>query len=113
MTGTFAPGRRRLLVPAGRRATGVRQIDVSYTYDKPTVPAGVRGNACDIGVFGPGSLAAGNEKAFRGWSGGFRTSFSINATEATPGYLAGPVTAGRWHIALGPTPSRRRGCTGR
>ncbi|MGW5694346.1 hypothetical protein ACWEWX_26380, partial [Streptomyces asiaticus] len=30
---------------------GVREIAVSYSYDKPTVPAGTQGNACDIGIF--------------------------------------------------------------
>ena len=102
VTGTFPPGVADFWYLPVDVPRGVRQIDVSYSYDKPDVPPGVRGNACDLGAFGPGSLAAGNEKAFRGWSGGFRTSFSINATEATPGYLAGPVTAGRWHVVLGP-----------
>src|SRR5262244_3361799 len=32
---------------------GVSQIDVSYTYYKPDGPAGIRGNALDIGMFGP------------------------------------------------------------
>ncbi|WP_290061748.1 CehA/McbA family metallohydrolase [Amycolatopsis solani] len=81
---------------------GVRQIDVVYSYDRPQVPAGPRGNACDIGMFGPEGHELGNARGFRGWSGGFRDRFSISASEATPGYLAGPIRPGRWHVILGP-----------
>ncbi len=81
---------------------GVRQIDVAYSYDRPPVPAGTRGNACDIGIFGPEGHDLGTARGFRGWSGGFRDRFSINASEATPGYLAGPIEPGRWHVVLGP-----------
>ena len=38
---------------------GVRQIDVVYSYDKPPVPAGTRGNACDIGDVRPGGPRTG------------------------------------------------------
>ena len=38
---------------------------------------------------------------FRGWSGSARSEFTISATEATPGYLPGPLPAGRYHIILG------------
>ncbi|MBD0738459.1 CehA/McbA family metallohydrolase [Streptomyces sp. CBMA29] len=80
---------------------GVRQIAVSYTYDRPAVPAGTVGNACDIGVFDQHGTDIGG-RGFRGWSGGARTEFAISAGEATPGYLAGPVEAGTWHVILGP-----------
>ncbi|MGP3978111.1 CehA/McbA family metallohydrolase [Streptomyces sp. 8N114] len=80
---------------------GVREIAVSYRYDKPDVPKGTPGNALDIGIFDQGGTALGG-RGFRGWSGGFRDSFSISAEKATPGYLAGPVRAGTWHVALGP-----------
>jgi hypothetical protein len=43
-----------------------------------------------------------DSRGFRGWSGGFRTSFEISNSEATPGYLPGPVSAGTWNIVLGP-----------
>ncbi|BBA97897.1 putative secreted protein [Actinacidiphila reveromycinica] len=85
-----------LEVPAG-----VRQIAVSYTYDRPEVPAGVLGNACDIGIFDQRGTDVGG-RGFRGWSGGARTGFVISAEEATPGYLPGPVEAGTWHVVLGP-----------
>jgi hypothetical protein len=87
--------------------SGVNQISVSYTYDKPTVPAGTPGNSCDIGIFDERGTALGG-KGFRGWSGGFRTSFVINGNDTTPGYLPGPVNPGTWHVALGPYQVPRR-----
>ncbi|GGO47416.1 CehA/McbA family metallohydrolase [Streptomyces lasiicapitis] len=80
---------------------GVQQIHVSYTYEKPPVPAGTVGNALDIGIFDERGTALGG-KGFRGWSGGARTEFFIRADDATPGYIPGPVRAGTWNIALGP-----------
>ncbi|MFH8366127.1 CehA/McbA family metallohydrolase [Streptomyces sp. NPDC018031] len=80
---------------------GVREIAVSYTYDRPTVPAGTQGNACDIGIFDERGTDLGG-RGFRGWSGGARTEFAISTESATPAYLAGPVNAGTWHVVLGP-----------
>jgi hypothetical protein len=80
---------------------GVREIAVSYTYDKPEVPPGTSGNALDIGMFDERGTRLGGH-GFRGWSGGARTEFAISAAQATPGYLAGPVRSGTWHVALGP-----------
>ncbi|MET7312758.1 CehA/McbA family metallohydrolase [Streptomyces sp. NPDC005571] len=80
---------------------GVREIAVSYTYEKTPVPAGTQGNALDIGIFDERGTELGG-RGFRGWSGGARAGFFIRADEATPGYVAGPVRAGTWNIALGP-----------
>ncbi|HEY3478158.1 MAG TPA: twin-arginine translocation signal domain-containing protein, partial [Streptomyces sp.] len=80
---------------------GVRRIAVSYGYDRPPVPAGTVGNACDIGIFDQKGVELGG-RGFRGWSGGARTEFAISAQEATPGYLAGPVEEGTWYVVLGP-----------
>ncbi|MFI9233632.1 CehA/McbA family metallohydrolase [Streptomyces rimosus] len=80
---------------------GVREIAVSYTYDRPTTPPGTAGNACDIGIFDERGTELGG-RGFRGWSGGARTEFFLRADDATPGYLPGPVNPGTWHIALGP-----------
>ncbi|MER7983408.1 CehA/McbA family metallohydrolase [Streptomyces sp. NPDC095817] len=80
---------------------GVNKISVSYSYDKPTVPSGTPGNSCDIGIFDEHGIALGG-RGFRGWSGGSRTAFEISNSEATPGYLPGPVGHGTWHIVLGP-----------
>ncbi|MEV2218235.1 CehA/McbA family metallohydrolase [Streptomyces sp. NPDC050997] len=81
--------------------SGVREIKVAYTYDRPSVPAGTPGNALDIGVFDERGTELGG-RGFRGWSGGARTEFFLRADDATPGYLPGPVREGTWHIALGP-----------
>jgi hypothetical protein len=102
VTGTFKPDIPDWYYLPVEVPRGVDQIDVVYSYDKPTVPTGTRGNACDIGMFGPEGHQLGNAKGFRGWSGGFRDRFSISASEATPGYLAGPITPGTWHVILGP-----------
>lgn len=73
---------------------GVTRISVTYSYEPVDSGFGTTFNVVDIGIFGP--------SGFRGWSGGARRSFAISRTSATPGYLAGPITPGRWRIALGP-----------
>ncbi|KOT92675.1 phosphoesterase [Streptomyces sp. NRRL F-5755] len=89
---------------------GVREIAVSYTYDRPTTPPGTAGNACDIGIFDERGTELGG-RGFRGWSGGARTEFFLRADDATPGYLSGPVNPGTWHIALGPYTVAPQGLT--
>ncbi|NUQ98075.1 MAG: CehA/McbA family metallohydrolase [Streptomyces sp.] len=81
--------------------SGVREIKVAYTYDKPSVPAGTQGNALDIGMFDERGTELGG-RGFRGWSGGARSEFFIRADDATPGYVPGPVRQGTWYVALGP-----------
>lgn len=81
---------------------GVREISVRYTYDTPPTSAGSPGNALDIGIFDPRGHELGAAHGFRGWSGGARDSFRISRTDATPGYLPGPIHPGIWHLALGP-----------
>jgi hypothetical protein len=78
---------------------GVREIEVRYTYDQPAYPTA--GNRIDIGIFDPNGHGLG-ETGFRGWSGGSRESFVISASDATPGYLPGPIHAGVWYVVLGP-----------
>lgn len=87
---------------------GVAEIRVSYTYDKPSVPAGTMGNALDIGIFDERGTELGG-RGFRGWSGGARTEFFIRSDDATPGYVPGAVRPGTWHIALGPYTVAPRG----
>jgi hypothetical protein len=48
----------------------------------------------DLGCFDPSG-------AFRGWSGGARSEFTVAESFATPGYLAGPLPTGVWQVALG------------
>jgi len=81
--------------------SGARRITVRYSYDRPPVADGVPGNSCDIGVFDQRGIDV-SSPGFRGWSGGARSEFTISASDATPGYLPGPVGKGTWHVALGP-----------
>jgi hypothetical protein len=69
-------------VPPG---TGALRVTLSYPRDAATV--------LDLGCLDPAG--------FRGWSGGARDSFVIAEFGATPGYLAGPVTAGLWQVVIG------------
>ncbi|GAA4699125.1 CehA/McbA family metallohydrolase [Nocardioides conyzicola] len=80
---------------------GVREIKVSYSYT-PTTGGVTTTNVVDIGIFDPSGAGLGNAAGFRGWSGGARRSFRLSRTSATPGYLPGPISKGRWRIALGP-----------
>ena len=81
---------------------GVREIVVRYTYDTPAAAPGTPGNALDIGIFDPRGHERGAAHGFRGWSGGARDSFRISRTDATPGYIPGPIHPGTWHLILGP-----------
>ena len=69
-------------VPPG---TGALRVTLDYPRDTSAV--------LDLGCFDPAG--------FRGWSGGARDSFVIAEFGATPGYLAGPVPAGLWQVAIG------------
>ncbi|WP_406508171.1 CehA/McbA family metallohydrolase [Streptomyces sp. NBC_00212] len=99
--GTLPPGSPDFVYLPVEVPHGVRELAVSYTYEKPSEPAGTQGNALDIGIFDERGTGLGGA-GFRGWSGGARTEFFIRADDATPGYLRGPVRAGTWHVALGP-----------
>ena len=81
---------------------GAREIEVSYDYESTPTPIGPSANVIDIGMFDPSGHELGNAAGFRGWSGGARRSFRISPGAATPGYLPGPITPGRWHVILGP-----------
>jgi len=69
-------------VPAGAAAL---RVTLSYPRDS--------GAVLDLGCFDPAG--------FRGWSGGARDSFVVAELGATPGYLAGPLTAGVWQVVIG------------
>jgi hypothetical protein len=102
VTGRLEPGAPDWVYLPVDVPRGVRELSVRYSYDRPTPPPGVPGNALDIGIFDPSGYQLGNAAGFRGWSGGFRDSFTISRSAATPGYLPGPITPGRWHVILGP-----------
>src|SRR5215207_5688057 len=78
---------------------GAARVHVSYEYAREG-----GANTLDLGVFdsrpdGPGPSVSA--RGFRGWSGGRRSEFSVTRGEATPGYLAGELPAGRWRVVLG------------
>ncbi len=81
---------------------GTTRIDIRYSYDQdvPPVPGAPPGNAVDLGLFGPGGagFCTGD---FRGWSGTARQEVFVTSSDATPGYLPGPITPGTWHVLLG------------
>lgn len=110
LRGQLPPGAPDYVYLPVRVPEGVREITVSYTFDEPEVPDGVQGNALDIGIFDERGTDAGG-RGFRGWSGGSRSTFTISAENATPGYLPGPVRPGTWHIALGPYTVAPQGMT--
>ena len=53
-----------------------------------------------LGVIEPGPLTLG-AATFRGYSGGATRSVTIGRDRSTPGYLAGPIPPGQWHVLLG------------
>lgn len=81
---------------------GVSKIHVSYDFTPTDTGIGFSYNVVDLGVFDGSGHDLGNAEGFRGWSGGARREFTIKRGHATPGYLAGPLTPGTWHILLGP-----------
>ncbi|WP_371644601.1 CehA/McbA family metallohydrolase [Streptomyces sp. NBC_00597] len=101
LRGTIPPGAPDFVEIPLEIPPGVRELRVAYTYGKPPVPPGTPGNALDIGIFDQHGTALGG-RGFRGWSGGARSEFFLRADDATPGYLPGPIGAGRWHVLLGP-----------
>src|SRR5215207_4924038 len=93
-----AGGARYVYVPF-EVPRGAARVHVSYEYARER-----EANTLDLGVFdsrpdGPGPSVSA--RGFRGWSGGRRSEFSITRGEATPGYLAGELPAGRWRVVLG------------
>lgn len=95
VAGHAAPGGPDwVYVPVGV-PPGVSRLTVRCAYDRS---AGV----LDLGLFDPSGHGLGNRDGFRGWSGSARTEVTVSTTDATPGYLAGPIRAGTWNVVLGP-----------
>jgi len=88
------------------------RLEVKFGYSEriSSQPGLTGGNTIDLGVFderGVEFLNAG----FRGWSGSERPGFFITRESASPGYLAGPLNPGLWHILLGLYKIGPQGCT--
>ncbi len=93
-------------VPPG---VGALQVSYDYSHRIASDPLLRGGNTLDIGLFDPRGIAT-NSPGFRGWSGSHKLSFTLTETWATPPYLAGPITAGTWHVLLGPYKVGPLGC---
>ncbi len=81
----------------------ITRLDVRYEYSHPRHHGDFagQGNTIDIGLFDPHGYEFLNADGFRGWSGSDRAEIFVGEHEATPGYLAGPIHPGRWHVILG------------
>ncbi|TCM16152.1 hypothetical protein EDF56_108141 [Novosphingobium sp. PhB165] len=67
---------------------GVTRLTIRFSYEGRDQKA-----AIDMGLIDPQRL--------RGWSGGARSAMTLAEADATPGYLPGPLPAGKWHLLLG------------
>ncbi|GAB5428495.1 MAG: CehA/McbA family metallohydrolase [Devosia indica] len=74
---------------------GTTRIDVTLDYAKSA------DCIIDLGAFDPRDTGYPTAEGFRGWSGGARSSYFIATDDATPGYVHGPIPAGRWTVILG------------
>lgn len=78
-----------------RAPAGVTRLTLRFSYtgrDQKSV--------IDLGLRDP--------SRFRGWSGGNKDTVVIEAADATPSYLSGPIPAGTWKLVLG-VPNLRMG----
>ena len=74
---------------------GTTRVDVTLTYAKAA------DCVIDLGLLDCTATAFPTQSGFRGWSGGARDGFFVATDAATPGYLAGPMPPGVWHVILG------------
>jgi hypothetical protein len=74
---------------------GTTQLAVSLSYPRAL------DCVIDLGLFDSRVQPFPSKTGFRGWSGGARNGFTVGCDAATPGYLAGPMPAGVWHVILG------------
>ena len=70
-------------------------------FDVPAYANGLRVRLSYDRTAGVLDLGCEAPHAFRGWSGGAREEFVITREAATPGYLAGELEPGTWHVVLG------------
>lgn len=90
---------------------GTARVTVRYAFSDEvgSDPHLTDGNTVDIGIFDPRGVDFLTD-GFRGWSGSARREFTLSADDATPGYIAGPMTPGLWHICLGLYKIAPQGC---
>jgi len=90
---------------------GITRINIRYAFDRGGQSDPQDKNEIDLGLFDPRGHEFLNAPGFRGWSGGARSEVFVATDEATPGYLPGPMMAGRWHVLLGLYKIAPAGCT--
>lgn len=76
-------------------APGTESLTIAYRYDSKDGASVV-----DLGLFEPGPLTLGSA-AFRGYSGGAQQAITVGGRTASPGYRAGGLPPGTWHVLLG------------
>jgi hypothetical protein len=82
--------------------TPAQRLTVRYAYSAAMSSDEVMGgNVIDLGIFDPRGSDFPGGAGFRGWSGSARNEFFLAVDDATPGYLPGPLPAGRYQIILG------------
>jgi len=92
---------------------GIVQLTVHYRYTnalRANQAGHAAGNIVDLGLFDPRGCAFLTAQGFRGWSGTARDRVTLTPTEATPGYLPGPIYPGTWHAILGLYQLAPEGC---
>lgn len=67
---------------------GTTRISVRFSYDGKD-----QKSVIDLGLLDP--------HRFRGWGGGSHPGFTVAIEDASPGFLPGPLPAGRWRLLLG------------
>lgn len=76
-------------------APATESLTIAYRYDGQDGASVV-----DLGLFEPGPLTLGTA-SFRGYSGGAQRTITVGRDVASPGYRAGALPAGTWHVLLG------------
>ena len=75
--------------------SGLSALSVKLTYDR------CEDCVIDLGLLDARARTYPTREGFRGWSGGARNAVFVGEMAATPGYVPGPVMAGRWLVMLG------------
>jgi hypothetical protein len=102
LEGVVAPGDDPYRLLPFEVPDGCGRVTVRYRFDT--------GSILDLGLFDPRATGFPSLMGFRGWSGSARQEVFVARASATPGYLPGPLPAGRWHVILGAAKVAYAGC---
>ena len=95
LNGHFVPGGPRYQYLPFTVSPGTESLTIGYSH------TGDDGSSfIDLGLLEPGPLTLGTP-SFRGYSGGSQRTIAVGRHNASPGYRAGPLPAGQWHVMLG------------